>query len=299
MSLDHRVRRILCATDFSASAAVALDWAASLAASEGAELHVVHTWQVPEHVSAAAGAISVPEVSAEVQQDIAARLGEVCQGRAVATKTVRQGAPDAEISALAGEIGADLVVVGTHGRTGLSHVLLGSVAERVIRVSPVPVVTVPESWAARARAKPLVRRVLCPTDLTGPSEAAVAQVIALAARLSAKADLVHVLDMPPYALRLTGDVVAEMEQAARRDLMDLCERHREKAVGLETHVRTGVAADAILGVASELDSDLIALPTHARQGMARFFLGSVAERVARTAARPVLTLRLTDAKASG
>lgn len=296
MSLEHPVRRILCATDFSPSSDVALDWAAALAKREGAELHVVHAWQLPELVSPAGGIIPMPEVSAEIHREIEAGLKKACEGRTVASQTIRRGMPDTEIAGLARDLGVDVVVVGTHGRTGLSHVLLGSIAERVIRLSPVPVVTVPMTWGARARAETLVRRVLCPTDLTAASEASVAEVIAMAERLGAHVDLVHVLDLPPYALR-HDEVLSEIERSVTRDLADLAERHRTRAVALKTHVRTGVAADAIVSVATEIDADLIALPTHARRGVARFFLGSVAERVARTAARPVLTLRQTDAKA--
>ena len=296
MSLEHSVRRVLCATDFSASADVALDWATAFARREKAELHVVHAWQLPELVSPAGGIIPMPEVSTEIQREIEAGLRKACEGRSVTGQTIRKGPPDAEVAALATEIGADLVVVGTHGRTGLSHVLLGSIAERVIRLSPVPVVTVPLAWAERARASTLVRRMVCPTDLTAATEAAVADVIAMAERLGAEVDLVHVLDLPPYALR-SDDVLSEIERSVRHDLTELAERHRARAVGLKTHVRTGIAADAIVALASELDADLVALPTHARRGMARFFLGSVAERVARTAGRPVLTLRQADVRA--
>lgn len=296
MSLEHSVRRILCATDFSACSDVALDWATHFARSEKAELHVVHAWQLPELVSPAGGIIPIPEVSAEIQKEIDAALAKACEGRGVASQVIRKGMPDAEVAGLARDLGADLVVVGTHGRAGLQHVLLGSVAERVVRLSPVPVVTVPETWGSKARAATLVRRVLCPTDLTAASEAAVAEVMALAERLGAAVDLAHVLDLPPYALR-HDEVLSEIERGVRRDLLELADRHRTRSIDIKTHIRTGIAADMIVALATEIDADLVALPTHARRGVARFFLGSVAERVARTAGRPVLTLRQTAPKA--
>lgn len=297
MSLEHSPRRILCATDFSASAAVALDWASSLARADNAELHVVHAWQLPEPGALflpLGGSIGMPELAAEVAHEVDVALAKACEGHPVTSRVVARGLPDGAIVALAGEIRADLVVVGTQGRSGLAHVLLGSIAERVIRLSPVPVVTVPVPWGTRARAARPVQCILCPTDLTAASEAAVAEVIAMASRMGARVELVHVLDLPPFALR-NDEVLSEIGRSIQRDLSDLAGRHRTEAVGLRTHVRTGVAADGILALATELDCDLIALPTHGRRGAARFFLGSVAERIARTAARPVLTLREASA----
>lgn len=293
MSLEHSIRRVLCATDFSSSAVVALDWASALALSEKAELHVVHAWQLPDPGALFAplgGRIGMPELAAEVAREVDLALAKVCEGHPVASRVVARGLPDGAIVALARELGADLIVVGTHGRSGLAHVLLGSIAERVIRLSPVPVVTVPAVWGARARATRPVQRILCPTDLSATSESAVAEVMAMATRMGARVELAHVLDLPPYALR-NDEVLSEIGRSVERDLSDLAARHRTEAVGLRTHVRTGVAADAILALAAELDCDLVALPTHGRRGAARFFLGSVAERIARTAARPVLTLR--------
>jgi nucleotide-binding universal stress UspA family protein len=289
MSLDH-VQRVVCATDFSPTAASALAWAEAFAARESAELHVVHVWQLPEIVTPAGTAVGMADLGPQIERELDAALEKLCAGRRVTSKRTRKGLPDLEVAELAKELDADLVVVGTHGRSGLAHVLLGSIAERVIRVAPCPVVTVPAGAHLPKPGEPIVRTILAPTDLAADSEAAVAQVLALADRIGAEVALLYVLDLPGYALR-HDEVLAEVERSARRDLAELAERHRVKATGLTTHVRVGLAAEVIVAVAMELDVDLVALPTHARRGMARFFLGSVAERVARTAGRAVLTLR--------
>jgi nucleotide-binding universal stress UspA family protein len=142
---------ILCPIDFSASCERVLDVAAHVAAGEGARLTLLH-------VTDAHGALSdatqvTPEEGggpvglARYARDTALRELERCaaplraKGLTVDT-AFAAGAPVAAILRAVGDLGADLVVMGTHGRTGLAHVVLGSVAERVLRGSPVPVLTV-------------------------------------------------------------------------------------------------------------------------------------------------------------
>lgn len=137
--------RVLVGTDFSDHAARAVERAVDVARRYGASLQVVHVWELPLVLDgAAAGAeldwISLVEHAAREQLDAAvATLGDC--GVAV-TSALRCGAAWDRITDLAAETDADLVVVGTQGRTGLGRALLGSVAERVVRFSPAPVLTI-------------------------------------------------------------------------------------------------------------------------------------------------------------
>lgn len=131
---------IVAATDFSPASDHALDFAASFASALGAKLSVVHAFEVPYPYP-----VPLPR---EHRDKLLARLEKRCAELRTLVRdveaVVREGRPPwSEIVAFAQEAGADLIVVGTHGLGGVAHLLLGSVAERVVRLSPVPVVTVP------------------------------------------------------------------------------------------------------------------------------------------------------------
>ncbi len=141
-----RIERIVVGTDFSPVAERALDEALDLASQLGASVILVHAYEIP--------AFSFPDAvvtaTSEMVQAIAtaslaglAASVERRKQRGIEIRTVlRVGAPSDELEAVAREEGADLIVVGTHGRGGISHVLLGSVAERLLRKATRPVVVI-------------------------------------------------------------------------------------------------------------------------------------------------------------
>jgi universal stress protein A len=142
------VRRILVATDFSDSAARALEWAQAAARAFGAEVTLLHvvdlasTW-IPLSGPAVFPAPVPPETVTQVEQLASATLETTGHGAAEITRRiVRTGHAREVIPATAREIGADLIVVGSHGRRGMSHLFIGSVAEHIVRHAPVPVVVV-------------------------------------------------------------------------------------------------------------------------------------------------------------
>ncbi len=141
------IHRILCAVDFSETSERAATFAASLANKFGAELHFAHVWQMPVYAFPDGGVILGPDVVTQITADLQQNLDGVVSRHSEPGRSVQghlmQGIPDREIVRLGKELAADWIVLGTHGRTGLSHLLLGSVAERVVRTSPVPVLTVP------------------------------------------------------------------------------------------------------------------------------------------------------------
>jgi nucleotide-binding universal stress UspA family protein len=141
------IRRILGPVDFSETSEHAADYATALARQLGASLHFVHAWQMPIYAFPDGAVILGPDVVAKITTDLQRSLDAVVERHRDRELDVKahlvEGIADREISRLAHELGADLVVMGTHGRTGLPHLLLGSVAERVVRTSHVPVLAVP------------------------------------------------------------------------------------------------------------------------------------------------------------
>ena len=149
MTEPGRFRTLLVPIDFSDCSRRALDVARSLAKQTGpTHLILVHASFVPTELDSLAERAdpSIRElVSRQATEDLGRILGELQNEGISAEFSTHSGSPDCVIEEVATEKGADLIVMGTHGRTGLAHVLLGSVAERVVRTAPCPVITVKAS----------------------------------------------------------------------------------------------------------------------------------------------------------
>lgn len=144
------VRRILVPIDFSPSSRAALEYALFLAAPLGAELEALHVWEPQGYVGPDALALlpvgtgqpGWDQTRADVQREVEQLLAKAGARPRTAAVRVEAGEPSDTILRLAREGGADLIVMGTHGRTGLARLLIGSVAEAVLRRSSCPVLTI-------------------------------------------------------------------------------------------------------------------------------------------------------------
>lgn len=182
----------------------------------------------------------------------------------------------------------DLLVIGSHGRTGIGRILLGSVAERTIRHATMPVLTI--------RAEPLageVDRILVPTDGSAGAIAAADHAVDLARATDAAIHIIHVVDLTRMGGDITaGPVYAEFEDIGREAVDDLIDRAKSAGVrSVQGNVLAGRPGRAIVDYAEDRDIDLIVLGTHGRSGLDRILLGSVAEKVVRIAEEPVMTVR--------
>ncbi|MBI3962065.1 MAG: universal stress protein [Deinococcus sp.] len=200
--------------------------------------------------------------------EVKARLGELC--RPHDQREARIGVAAPEIIARATD--CDLVIMGTHSRTGLAHLFLGSVAEAVVRSSTAPVITVP--LAAHPK---LPHLILVATDFSPSARRALEYARLLASATGAELAIVHVLD---EGRRESQENAYNLLTQLAHDLSD----RRRLVVG-------GKPALEILELATDLHADLIAIGTHGRTGLARLIFGSVAEPVVRHSLVPVLTAR--------
>jgi nucleotide-binding universal stress UspA family protein len=288
---------ILFATDFSGPARDAFGVACSLAREQATRLIVLH---VDEPL--ALGELGVPVYSpgedlsdSEVLLD-QLRTHYVPDGLVSVEYLVTPGIPAAQILRAAEETCCDLLVMATQGRVGLSRLLMGSVAEAVMRRAPCACLGI--RTASRAKERPdrtmgAMRSILHPTDFSPHSEAALQVARSLAGAHEARLVLVHVV--PPEA----------MPAAVSKALVDLaigCEGLREardRVEGedgdskspVESQLRRGDPAAEILDVAAGLPSDLIVMGSHGRTGLSRLLIGSVAESVLRGADCPVLMVK--------
>jgi nucleotide-binding universal stress UspA family protein len=290
---------ILHPTDFSEPAWRAFNLAGSLAHVQGARLIVLH---VADPLTDPAHPL-VGGLPLDKQRQLLEQLRLEVHGVPV-ERRLASGGPAAEILKTARETGCDLIVMGTHGRTGLGRLFMGSVAEQVVRQAPCPVVTVksaprepaPEAeGASEAAAQPPaapIRTVLHPTDFSEPCAEAFRVACALARDQSARLIVVHVAVGPPVA-PVNQPLPPPLPEDPRAKLEELLRQSQASAPGLQADYRVeqGHAATCIVGAAQETQCDLIVMGTHGRTGFGRALMGSVAEQVLRTAPCPVVTVR--------
>jgi len=137
----NRFDHVLVPTDFSANAEDALALAAALAAKLGAKLTVVHVVQLPSYAYVERTGVSLDELLPRAEDALQRAVGRIDPSLGAEAALVH-GHPAERIVEVARERGADVIVMGTHGRRGLPRALVGSVAESVVQTSPVPVITV-------------------------------------------------------------------------------------------------------------------------------------------------------------
>ena len=172
------LRTVLCPTDFSDVSARAETYAAALARHYDASLHLLHV-DPPMPVMAPYGEIPVDARMFEEQREVAeaelVKAGERARAGGLTVETTMKGGhPAREILALADRAQADMLVIGTHGRGGVEHLLLGSVAEKIMRKAACPVLVVPPGAPGDSDA--LFSRILCPIDGSAASVRSVARV---------------------------------------------------------------------------------------------------------------------------
>lgn len=297
------IRRILYPTDFSEHAEKAFPHALFLAEEFGAELHMFHA--VVLHAADPANPeLAFPDLEAayeEIHDWAADRMEEEApEERRPAVEVVkaqdRGVAPAPTIVEYAVNRDVDLVVMGTHGRRGVRRMLLGSVAEEVLRTVPCPVLTVRPGEGRETPHRP--ERILVPVDFSDYSDLALERGAELARRTGARLDVLHVIPEISYPDPYFADAAAirAMTKAAQEQVPEALREKVSRVVAgddveVETHMEVGSPAATIVDVATERESDMIVISSHGRTGLKRMFLGSVAEGVVRRATCPVLTVK--------
>jgi nucleotide-binding universal stress UspA family protein len=293
-----RFKKILAATDFSDLSMRGVQYAISLGNKLGAAVTLIHVVKPSSHFTGTESALLLRddlEVLELAERDLSKIAETLSKNNLVVNPLVRYGQPFNEIAMVARTRGMDLVVIATHGRTGLKRLLLGSTAERVVRHTPCPVLTIP-SRSLGPKAPPFrLRKILIPIDFSETSVQALPYAAALAERFEAEVVLLHVLEplpMPPDSgyIPQTQGVDEAAQQAAHNHLLRLSEVFSD-TIATKTLVRVGLPFQEIAGTAKSLAADLITLTTHGYTGLTHVLLGSTAERVVRHADCPVLTVR--------
>ncbi len=295
---------LLVATDFSKYADNAVRYAHALAQLNGSKVHVLHVIEPRivdlEGVAGEYGFRAERDKYLNSLRDDADKQMQQLRLKANslgldATTHLREGRAADEIAAFAKEIGAGLIVVATHGRSGFDRVVLGSTFEKLIRESTVPVLAVKDSehgGAGIGRDGLRISRILCPCDFSESSLRALPYATHLCKQFNATLVLMYVVDSgfensttkPGFVAEFTPLLAQRATESLEKVASNLTEiRH-------EVKVRTGVRHRVLTESVSSESIDLIVMTTHGYGALPRFVLGSVAEKVVRLANCPILTI---------
>lgn len=296
------VKNVLFATDFSATSESALPYATAICRHFGSTLHVAHVLSdanlllmtgAVDYVSMGTLYDDAQDLALEKVQQMTARLGKIPY-----RTYVRHGQVWASLSGIIEENGIEMIVVGTHGRTGLGKLLLGSVAEDILRHAPCPVLTVGPRVCGRARlpecptkggelapAELDLRRILCAVNITPVSAQVAGLAVALAKDFAARLTVMHVIELYTNL----QDRKMLIETAVKR-LQAVLPEDSTLAYTPEIAVKLGSPAERIVKEAVDREAELVILGAHPAHLTTHLPLTTVHDVVA-LATCPVLTVR--------
>jgi nucleotide-binding universal stress UspA family protein len=296
------IEKVFCATDFSEAADEAIRQADQLARVHKAELLVYHAMPsaigshplLPQFDTQATA--DLPALQARILDSLSERVSQLTRrGEDDVQVQVGEGEPYAAIVSRAEAAGADLIVVGGQRPSGLKRLLIGDVAERVVRYAHCPVLV--------TRPVPKSGRIVVATDFSDPGLPAVAAAAEQARLRSARVTIVHSLDLPDIAASQPrpdlGALIGgggppepdriNLNQAAQERLANAIAKFNLPA---DPVVTEGHPATDIPRLAAELQADLVIVATSGRTGISRVMLGSVAEAIVRASPCSVLVVRI-------
>jgi nucleotide-binding universal stress UspA family protein len=300
MAMRVLIKRIICATDFSDLSNRAIPFAVSLAKEFNTKLYFCHIIGLPS--TAIYGEILLDPTE---QQDKAVRYAQEQLDSLIDPQSVdwealiATGHTADEISRLAQEKSADLVIAATHGRSGLKRFLLGSVTERLMRILPCPLLVIPEpaADAPAAADQPLrFQRILIGCDFSADADLALQHGLSLAQEFQSELHLVHVIEKPAYAIPPdkasgTEDPVQPVREHQLKDILSaLIPPEALNWCSPKIVLREGKPDEELTRYAVSRNIDLIVLGVRGQGLVEKLFVGSTTDRVIRRAPCPVLSV---------
>jgi nucleotide-binding universal stress UspA family protein len=281
------IKNILCPVDFSPPSLSAANYAIALASNYEAKLHFLHVVS-PTLYSADQYAFNVGEIVATLEKEAARQMKKLARKAAAAGVTfkqeVRTGDVEYEIRKMMKSAKADFLVMGTHGHRGLEKWFLGSVTERMLRRSVIPLLTI--RGTARIQSPPALKRILVTTDFSEGTNRALDYAFSIAQECQAKITLMHVIDerapdtLEAGELSLAASARQQLEKLIPEEALDWC----DSAVRVEF----GNPYQVISNTLASDNIDLLVMNIHGKGMLDRALLGSTAERLVRAARCPIM-----------
>ncbi|MDO8678199.1 MAG: universal stress protein [Acidobacteriota bacterium] len=290
------INSILCPIDFSAFSERALAYAMKMAVWYGAKLQVLHVMPpLPPSTTS-----ELAETSRQLTRRNLEKTVERYRLPAadVATELMESAEPAARILECADSCDADLIVTGSHGRSGVQRVLLGSVVEPLLHRCSRPVLTVPSHVDPSHGTRVIsFSRIVCAIDFSPSSLNALAHALSIAEETNSALTLLHVIEKPPELSHApqppdfdVAPIRVKAEAAAHERLRELIPEQARDYCTIETAVLEGGVSRQLLRMASARNADLIVLGVHGRSAFDLAFFGSNSKDVIREAHCPVLVV---------
>lgn len=287
--------RVLCPTDFSPVSLAAERYATGIAARYNATLVLLHVelpWPLMgQYDEAPPDFARFKELRRQSEETLAEARSRARAAGIVVETVVHEGQPAQKILTLAADTDVDLIVMGTHGRGGVGHLLLGSVAEKVLRKAQCPVMVVPPASEERGV---IFSRILCPIDGSAASAHAVSFAVSLAREADGLVTLLHVVEPLPRGWD-EGPVDdrayrQEAEARAAQLLRDAVSSEVREWCRIDERVAYGAPKAQILECASAVDADIIVMGVRGRGALDVFAFGSTTSDVIRRAHCPIVAV---------
>src|SRR5579871_6390132 len=285
------LRTLLVPLDGSEASATAVDYAVWLAQNQGAEIAFCHSIDLAGAMADCIIPYGVGDIGPLVgaledqcKALLAKAQAKAAEGRVPCITVELTGPPAGSIVEAAAQRGISAIVMGKIGRDGAGRFLLGSVTEGVLRQSEVPVFAIAHAQPANNTEFPVFAHIVIAVDDSKAADAAVDFARNLADPERTIVEVVHVLDADP-------EPTAAARAAAEKLIEAAALRLRENGLHVEETIVQVAPVDEIVRLAEQRCTDLIVIGTHGRSGLRRFFLGSVAEHVLRSAHVPLAIVR--------
>ncbi len=297
------IKRILCPVDFSDNHGRRSTTPPQSRGGTSLTITVLYVHPAVPLAAAAPGAPAFPPfvVTAADRDKLLASMKTFAERETISDLPVdlqvTEGPVAPEILDCARVLPADLIVMGTHGRSGFERLMVGSVTERILRKASCPVLSVPPQVHSE-NPSPLFKRILCAVDFSDCSMKALGFAMSLMQEADAHLTVLHVVELPadaherlPHLSPGVREYVTAVEDDHRRRLQAAVPESVRAACEVETKMVIGKPYREILRVAADEQSDVIVIGVHGRAAADLIFFGSTAQHVVRQATCPVLTLR--------
>ncbi len=284
--LGNAFQKLLVAIDFSKSSSAALAYAENLARLYGSEVLLAHVVSVVNASSPDIGAVyTAPEIGQAMAEDLEQLASQLRQEGIQSRAILAEGPVAEEVERIVQKEKPDLLLAGTHGAHGLERLILGSVAESILRTVSCPVLTVGPGCDDIPRKSLALRTILYASVVRHPSESALRYAASLARTTHAQIDLVHVVEEIP---EMPGREL-DMEMQSQTDM--LVDALKGSGIQVQVHHVYGEPVEAMIRQSIRNRADLIVLGVERSRKLASLLPAGIAYRLICSAQCPVVTLK--------
>jgi nucleotide-binding universal stress UspA family protein/enoyl-CoA hydratase/carnithine racemase len=292
----------MCTTDFSDFSNLSLTYGMALAGEFEAKLFVCHIVDISSAAMYGEAMVDITQQQQRMEQYAREQLEQLAEGYPIEWEPlVVTGHPAEEICRMAKQNAVDLVVCATHGRSGLKRLILGSVAERLMRILPCPILIIRELKPDLDLKKGLsIKRILVGCDFSPDSNLALMHGLSLAQEFQSELHLAHVAELPVNRTTVknsggTGDSNdQDLRYQLNQKLENMVSDESCNWCTLKTTILTGQPHEALTAYSEKQDMDIIVLGVRGHGLVEKLFVGSTTDQVVRRASCPVLAVRPLD-----